>query len=858
MATKIATANGNFTTAATWADVDATSLLDSEANNTVLTTAYVESATFTPGAITIDGIAVKVASRVTSPTGTISVRLAQAGATVAGTEVTINVSDLVSSGGVADSRNGWVLFKFAAPVLLVAATLYTVSAKTSNATQVALYRNATAGNWSRMLRTTTTGALAAGDNFFILGEWTAAATKTNRTVTMNQTVATDYGGGSTTLASFGIGNGCTLAWGTAAATAYLLRLSGLLLIYSGGTMTMGTDPDTGGTAVPRDSSAELQWDSAADGDFGFICWGTLVMQGLSRSSGKNVVQCLLNTDEAIGQTVLGVDTDTGWLNGDEVAIASTSQTVADAETGTLNGAAGASSITVSVAITAAHSGTSPNQAEVILITRNVRMTAVTTTAVWYGQAKTGSSFNCAWSLFRYAGSTTAAKTAPFYMDGTGPTSFTLEFCSFANSEQNAIQANATGVGAGVTFTLTDCTFYICGVAANAEAVNVATGSAGTWNFTRCTSIGDVTVNSSTFLRIQSDSVEGFTLSACRISSSLGSALEVQAALGYPITKLVTGCVFHCLSQAAATGMVSLASTAGHLAGVRFVNTQFRRSSATSAAIQFGANAADIVFETCTFVALGNGGAFGGTAGCPGLRLVDCVLAGDASFAQAAGFALAQTNVHYGPWRFENTTFGVGTAHTTADFTHSGPNAISYDWTFINCTLASATEFAATLVTAGNVLSRSVIRRQRKDGTTNSHESLYPNFGTVARDTVTVRSAGASEKLTPTVGSSAHFKLRSGPATYGVASGKKITFSVYVQKDGSYTGNAARLVLLANPALGIDADTVLDTHSVGSGTWELLSGQMTAVAEEAGAVQAVVECDGAAGNIYVDDWAASST
>jgi hypothetical protein len=66
------------------------------------------------------------------------------------------------------------------------------------------------------------------------------------------------------------------------------------------------------------------------------------------------------------------------------------------------------------------------------------------------------------------------------------------------------------------------------------------------------------------------------------------------------------------------------------------------------------------------------------------------------------------------------------------------------------------------------------------------------------------------------------------------------------------------VLLANPALGIDDDTVLDTLSIGSGTWELLSGQMALVAEEAGAVQAVVECDGSAGAVYVDDWSAATT
>lgn len=220
MATLIATADGNLGTAATWGVVDATSLLDSEANTVSLTTSYVESATFTPGAIQIDGIAVKVAGRATVASGTISVRLAQAGATVAGTEVTINVSDIQRANALgSDQGNGWYFFKFAAPVTLLAATLYTVSAKTSSASQVALFRNATAANYSRMLRTTTTAAPGAGDRMFILGEWTAAATKTNRAVTMNSTATTDFGDASTTVACFGVGYGGTLTWGTTAATA---------------------------------------------------------------------------------------------------------------------------------------------------------------------------------------------------------------------------------------------------------------------------------------------------------------------------------------------------------------------------------------------------------------------------------------------------------------------------------------------------------------------------------------------------------------------------------------------------------------------------------------------------------------
>ena len=51
MATKISAASGNFT-GSIWATVDSTSLLDDQTGNTTLTTSYVASQSFTPGAIT--------------------------------------------------------------------------------------------------------------------------------------------------------------------------------------------------------------------------------------------------------------------------------------------------------------------------------------------------------------------------------------------------------------------------------------------------------------------------------------------------------------------------------------------------------------------------------------------------------------------------------------------------------------------------------------------------------------------------------------------------------------------------------------------------------------------------------------
>jgi hypothetical protein len=87
----------------------------------------------------------------------------------------------------------------------------------------------------------------------------------------------------------------------------------------------------------------------------------------------------------------------------------------------------------------------------------------------------------------------------------------------------------------------------------------------------------------------------------------------------------------------------------------------------------------------------------------------------------------------------------------------------------------------------------------------------------------------------------------------VQSGVAITPSVYVRVDGSYAGSSPRLVALANAAVGILDDTVIATWSGAVDSWVLVSGTTIAPTAD-GAIAFVVEVDGAAGNVYLDDWA----
>lgn len=830
MAVLIATVNGILTDAGTWGVVDATAHLDSEAANTVLTTAYVESAAFTPGAITIDGIAVKVASRAAVPSGTMSIRLAQAGATVAGTEVTINVSDL-------PSRDvGWVFFKFAAPVLLVVATPYTVSAKTSVITQVNLYRNATAGNWSRMLRTTTTAAPGAGDDMYVLGEWTAATVKTDRTVTMDSAAATDYGSGSLTLAGFGISKGGIVTWGTTAATNYILRLSTLLVIYNGGVMNMGTT----GTPCPRDSTMLLEFDSGADGDFGLKIFGTFNAQGLSRSSGKNIVRCLLNTDEAAAQTILGVDTDTGWLSGDEIAIASTTRTASQAETRVLNGNAGATTVTVTVGLTNAHSGTSPTQAEVVLLTRAVRIQSVSSTFMAYVYFGVAAIVDCDWASFRYMGTSSTVGKRGMEVD-TASGSIAFSFCSLRDFDFHGIYCAAADWN---NLSIDNLTGYKVGSQTTAHAAIRLGATTGTnWSLTN---IDIVAGNTAQGYGVYALNGAG-TMTNIRCNSG-GYGVNVELDVDESIDGTWSGFELHSNVEAGMR-VVSLASG-------KVSNLNAWRNNGTSAS-----TGAIAVGEINGRFAVVGGSFFGNTtnnvstltgSGIRRFILRNITIAADTTFAVTNGINLSATGFPF-YLTLENCTLGVVSGIFAAHTNDIQCNAVDRyaEFIFINSLLASATEIANSASLRG----RSFIGYQRVDQATNTHRRVYPALGTVSYETTTFRTASPSEKLAPSAATAGQ-RLETGVKRVAVNSGGTVTIGAYVRKNGAYVGSAPRLIVRANPALGIDDDVVLDSLSVAADTWEQLTGTSSPVAEEDGVLEFVVDCDGAAGEVYVDDWSAA--
>lgn len=309
MATLIANAatTQNLTGAATFAAAEAGALaavLNRNTTTAIAAATTVTSATFTvTNAKVIDAVLLWLKVTAASPTGTFKVDLQKGGVSQA--SVTVNKADLP------DSTNAIacpVLFKLTSTATGDGAATWTIVITTTGTGTVTInIASATTTNYTRALRTTTAATAAAGDDLYIVGELTGAGTNTSRTVTMNSTAATAYGNGSvnsTTVSGGLCAVSCygTLAYGTTASTAYILRLAADLIVYQFGTLNIGSS----GAEIPRNSTAVLEFQPvSADGDFGLRRLDNSVstIAGLSRTSGKNVVKCKLTSDVASSSVV---------------------------------------------------------------------------------------------------------------------------------------------------------------------------------------------------------------------------------------------------------------------------------------------------------------------------------------------------------------------------------------------------------------------------------------------------------------------------------------------------------------------------------------------------------------------------
>ncbi len=860
------TGNINFT-ASSWGVIDLTAAwaIDSEAGTLSLTTSTSThiSPAATPGVITVDGVYLKISSKLTTGTLTVVLRNTTAGSDVI--SVVVNVSDLPAT--------GWCFFKFASSQLLLAATNYAINAYCSSSSQVTLYRStASAQEFTRLIRTTTTAAPGAGDQMLICKELTGAGTDNGTyTVTMDNTASTIFGA-TTYTDSVGIGKGGILTYGSSSSTAYLLKVAGLVTVWDGGTWNQGTS----GTRIPSTSSAKLVFSVATNIDSGFIAkagstvnrYGNIITAdstlmtlsngGYCTTSGTTVTRLsgqaftglsgaivingvsytissitnanvLVLTGSAGSQSpvtyahagtavTLTVASTTGWANGDTLAVASTSQTATDCEQVTISTVDSSTQVTLSGALTVQHSGDSPTQAEVIHLTRNVSVEGTSTSLQAFVQYNTTAVVNDSYCSFQYLGSGTSTKRGIDVLTTTG--SYTAIGCIVKDSAISSScgwfisgsSANNISITYSHTYNLTTLGFSV---------TSTTTGTAITLDHCICMKSStsgafNIAAVNNTFTNLTAIGTSGFTGGITFSANAL-------------VTGTISGITAHSNNNA---GLVTNSLYGGTISTV----TVWRNGSS-------GVNMNGSLLLTFNGVTgFGNNSYNFLTVGGSAIVLINGVLSSDIIFSTNYGTSANGNLTAY------NSTFGVvtgiKTAHTAGDIVCTSSHDV-FNVIFVNCLLASSTEVAQQTT----IPECQYIRSQDHDQVAGVVKR-WGRYGTADSDTVTYKTASPAETLTP---NNASFKF-AGSETQPIAidNGQTATVTVYVNKSASYNGNQPRLLVRRNDAVGIAADTVVATASGGTGSWLTLSGTVGAATAN-GAFVCYVDCDGTAGTVSIDDW-----
>jgi hypothetical protein len=818
----------NWNNAAGWSVISTAgwtaALATQETGNSATATTFASSATFVPGIITVDAILLKLATR-TGTSGTVSVRLfnSTGAAAVAGTTVDVNTLDLPNT-----TTGTWVMFKFAAPVVLLAATNYTVQVASSVAGNANFMRkSATANDWTFGIRTTTNQTPVAGDQVLIASQYTQLSSSTNYTVTMNVTGGVSIGTGTTGQAALEVNNGATLAWAVNASSNYPMTLTGGGWYTNyGGTSTIGTQA----SPMPSTSSAVITLTQASNVQHGIVIRGT---GSFTTYGAAKTTKAYLASNVVAGATSLTTDVSTNWVSGDSLAIASTSRLIAECETALMSG--NATGTTVPIApISFNHDGSSLSnvaKAEIINLSRNVKITGTSIALQTYLVAQGSATVVLGYTEFALLGSATLNARGVEFQQTTGST--TVTGCSFRNFESASSVGLYINSATPPTTTVSNCVFYRQITNAILTIVNTTPITV-----TDCWSIGGTAMNNNngmvfagqvgtfTNLNVAGASATGisftgnsivspFTASDIIVHSCTSANMAIQTNCEITNTLAVFSNITSYRSLADGLGMGSAVTSTvnGIIDGAYLFGNATRGMTLTLAF--------DWIFNNLNIY-------------------------GEVSYPQASGVVF---NNHAMDNVMENCVIGSPVAHTTADITDVCPRN-QHQLVLRNCLFASTTEISGQ----ANYTVESWTQSSRHDQTAGNQKSYY-KYGVVTLDNSFYVVAAPSQRLTP---NSAISKLRSVEKRIAVPTGKSAKVSVWVRKsvvgDGTvYNGSEVRMIQREDAAIGVASDTVLtSTTAAAYGAFEKLTATTAAVTDN-GVVRILLDCDGTTGWINADLW-----
>ena len=799
MANRIAAADGVFTAAGTWKTADTTMLKLDGTTSTPVTASNLDSANYTPGAITVDRICLNMALRSATTTGTLTMKLRNTSDSVDVATVTVNITDLPAMTTTAVAPGSWICFKFGA-VTLTAGKNYCVRL-VGTASRVNFYAGAT-NNWNVLLGSTTTGAPAASDRLFIQNEMTAQATVTPRTVTMDNNDTTAYG-------QIDITNGGSLTYSIVANTQ--MRVAGMLYVWAGGVLNVGTVANP----VPIGTTAILEFSCASDNQF------YLYRQALSvvnfYGSSKTYWKTFLAADQTAGATSITVadSVDTYWKNGDEIALASTTRTTSDTEKKTLSADGSGTTLTIA-AITAARSGTAPTRAEVVNLTRNVKIQSAGTYSTSFASSSTASAMTARWAEF--------TGMEGFSVGVVMGSPDDVQYCSI----HDTLHAGTSGKGiTDVRGTFSHNVIYktggygvtITGTGTLDDNIQMLSGQAGFY-ITGGSAYPAVFTNNTTI----GNSNGGF-------APATGGGTWATCSGNTAHSNAGAGIIY---------GNVSILGT--------MINTTLWRN-ATGMTTNTANTTADgeTIWDGLTVFGNGSPQVDIGTAISVKSTMRNFTIDSEASYTAAVG-------IHINPNYPQNIllqtgTIGVNGAHTTGDISLDA--ATSLQMQLDNVRLASTVDVDGQTY----MNSRNYIRSARNGQVAGAYKSWF-KYGTVESNTVTVHTSTVSEKMTP---NNTTNRLVSAIKTVALNSGQTCTVGVWMNKTAAYDGAQPRLMCKRNDAAGITTEAVIATYTAGTGSWNQISGALPNVVTENCVLEFYVDCiKGTGGIVYVSDWTVTLT
>lgn len=835
MATRVSTSAGDFTAAGTWSGVSAGSGANQLPSGVgkdwynyytqIGSSGYTWSPAFTiPNGEVVLGVILPLKTWDASPAGTVTVCLSVDGSAETVT-VTYNITDLSPNDHYYDYP--WIFCKFASSHTGTGVATYKLGLKTNVAGngKAGIYRTSTTADYYRIFVVDgAVSAPAANDVIWIVGDGPCVG-GTQRTVVMDNTATTSFG--QLWVVSRGV-----LSWKTSVAGDYLLRTNGGVYVDPDGQLLQGTAANP----IPVGSSGWLELDLSSDAGKLIEVAGTHRIKGSPRTAGKDVVHCQLSSAAAAADDHLHVDTDTGWKSGDVIVVAETDGNESHGETKTLTTDASASVLTFTGSgLTYAHACASPVIADVILLNRNA------------GIRSTNSSYRCSYRVrgrapvvdwshaeLQYFGHATYYAFDVYDSNYAALGSVTMQYCSFRNWRSYGFELSVN-LASTFAISITDCV--------GAPWTNNSENQMGIWNATSVTYQRICWICTSGYGGI------GFRLSAANASQTIDHLTMVGFDYGVQLTGNGT---YPAISNTTSYSnyYYAFGFTAAVTGGPFTSWLGYRTHSSNYGNLYMSSGVWNLTFESWELFGHPLANVFFDSSNQDGLTFKNCSIHGDGTVGTARGLRF---NTMYGTWRrmlFDNCTFGSGTTHSTADI---GTGLASTYWAcidveFRDCSFNSATLLESTLW--GQLWYRSRIVFD-----TQTIHKCYSSMGSVEYDGATVHGSDPSEKMsfvTQTSGAVLPLKFEGTPHLVPLNASEAKTIHVFVQKSAGYSGSAPRLVQKANPAMGLDSDIVVDTLSVGSGTWEELTGSLSVLPAN-GALELIVDGDGNAGNVYVASW-----